>query len=489
MKNHTSLFYLIFSILFLSPYLINQIKSLYVLPIKTSYDFPQKDNKDIKQILYNFFTNNIYTEIDIGNPSQKLSSMIKSKDYCSYIGSYLCHIENSNFDSEKSEYFENITPYNLNFNNFKDVCLANEKMKLSTNYKNSFSSLEEVDLKEFYHAPNNTYSSENPNTCGVFGFKYRFDENIEGENRCTNFIDSIHNTTNNKLKNFVFSIKFSEKDDDIDGKLIIGEYPHEYDSKNYDEKDYKKSYLSLDNNKDFHTIFHEIYFFKNNKKDNTNEKKTIDKPENLHTIFILEQNMFMVPGTFFDLYVYNFFYEYIQRDICYYSDIDISQQKKTIICEKDKIESLDDFYDNFPTAYFFHFEFNTTFEFEREQLLIEKDNNIYFMMYTDTNNKNNLWGIGKIFMEKYLLTFDYGNKSIGYYYGTEEKENKKFDLVKNGFYVLLILGANILVIVSCALFAIINKCTKSKVDPTIMIESFSNKNNEKLQEREEGNIL
>ena len=480
MKNHTSLFYLIFSLLFLSSCLINHIKCLYVLPIKTSYDY--EDTTDITKIMHNFLTNNIYTELDIGKPSQKLSTMIKSKDYCSYIGSYLCHIENSNYDSEKSEYFEQTTPYNLIFNNYKYVCLANEKMKFSTNYKNSFSSLEQVNLKQFYHAPNNTYSSENPNICGVFGFKYNFDENIEGENKCTNLINGIYNETNNKIKNFVFSIKYSEKDDDIDGKLIIGEYPHEYDSKNYNQKDYKIAPLTLDNNNDFHTIFHEIYFFKNNKK------ITIDKKDDLHTTFILEQNMFMVPEQFFNFYVDNFFYDYFLRDACYITTIDLSRYN-TIICEKDKIESLDDFYDNFPTSYFFHYEFNTTFEFERKELLIETDNNIYFMMYTDTNNKNNLWGIGKIFMEKYLLTFDYGNKSIGYYYGTEEKETKKFDLVKNGIYVLLILGANILVILSCALYAIINKCSKSKIDPTIMIESFSDKNNEKLKEKEEGNIL
>ena len=410
MNTHASLFYL----LFLTSSLVNNIKCLYVLPIKTSIDY--KDTTDTSKIMHNFLTNNIYTELDIGKPSQKLSIMIKSKDYCSYIGANLCHIENSNYDSEKSEYFENITPYNLIFNTFKDVCLANEKMKISTNYKKSFSSLEEVNLNQFYHAPNNTYSSENPNTCGVFGFKYKFDGNIEGENKCTNLIKSINNTTNNKIKNLVFSIKYSEKDDDIDGKLIIGEYPHEYDSKNYNIKDYKKASLNLNNNNNFHTIFQEIYFFKNNKK------ISIEKPEELYTIFTLEQNMFMVPRTFFILYVENFFEEYIQRDICYYMDIDLSKYR-TIICDKDKIESLDNFYDNFPTAYFFHFEFNTTFEFERKELLIEEDNHIYFMMYIDNDNNQNLWGIGKIFMEKYLLTFDYRNKSIGYYYGTDEKEN------------------------------------------------------------------
>ena len=489
MKNNTSLFYLLFLLLlFLPSSLINHINCLYVLPIKTSFDYNKKDTTDITKIMHNFLTNNIYTELDIGKPTQKLSTLIKSKDYCSYIGAYLCNIKNSSYVSEKSEYFVKTTSYNLTFNDFKDVCLANEKMNFSTNYKNSFSSLEEVNLKQFYHAPNNTYSSENPETCGVFGFKFRFDENIKGENKCTNLINGIYNKTNDKIKNLVFSIKYSEKNDDIDGKLIIGEYPHEYDSKKYDEKDYKIANLKIDDNNDFHTIFQEIYFYRNNKKDNETEKRTIYKSDELHAKFILEQNMFMVPTKFFNLYRDNFFEEYFQTEACQIEVIDLSKYN-TIICDKNKIASLDDFYDNFPTAYFFHFEFNTTFEFERKDLLVEKDDRIYFMMYTDNNNNENMWGIGKIFMEKYLLTFDYETKSIGYYYGTNEKENKKFDLVKNGIYVLIILGANILVILCCALYAIINKCAKSKVDPTIMIESFSNKNNENLQEKEEGNVL
>ena len=60
--------------------------------------------------------------------------------------------------------------------------------------------------------------------------------------------------------------------------------------------------LNIDNNNDFHTIFHEIYFYGNNKKENYNEKRIIDKPEQLHTKFILKQNIFMVPTEFFNFY-------------------------------------------------------------------------------------------------------------------------------------------------------------------------------------------
>ena len=129
MKNHTSLFYMLLSLLFLSSCLINHINRLYALSIKTTYDFDKKDTTDPSKIMSNFLTNNIYTKLDIGRTSQILETMIKSNDYCSYIGENLCNIEKSNYDSEKSEYFERITPYNLTFITFKDVCLSNETMK------------------------------------------------------------------------------------------------------------------------------------------------------------------------------------------------------------------------------------------------------------------------------------------------------------------------------------------------------------------------
>ena len=494
MKNYFRLF-AIFSAIFLFLILFNKIECYYVLPLKTAYDYNKHETEDISKIMHNFLTNNIYTELTFSKPSQKLATFIKSKDYCSYIGSYLCNLKNTVYDSQLSENFKNTTPYNLQFKDFENVCLANEKIKLSTNINKYFSSLEEINFKQFYHAPNNSYSSDNPNTCGVFGLRYKLDEKIKGEDKCINLISGLFNNTGllnkNETKNQVFSIKYSKNDKNIDGKLIIGNYPHEYDTHNYLEKDYIQAYLndtSLEKNYDFHTTFYEVYFYRNNKIGVTKEKITVNDLKDLHSVFILEQNMIMVPRLFFNLYIDNFFQKYINEDICEIIPIDLSRYN-TIICYKNKIDSLTSFYETFPTIFFSHFEFNSTFEFARKELLIEDNGILYFMLFIDTTNNDNLWGIGKIFMEKYLLTFDYGKQSIGYYFGTKENNEKKvFNFFENGIYVILILGANILVIISCALYGLVYACTKRNIDPTIMIESFSNRNSENLKENKEDYI-
>ena len=460
------------TILFLFCIIINNIKCYYVLPLKTYYDYNSTD-KDRTRIMHNLITNNIYTELEIANPPQKLATFIKSRDYCSYIANYSCKIENSNYDPTSSNDFNNTTPYNLSFKDFNNVCLANEKMKFSTNYKD-LSNLEKVDFLQFYHAPNNTYASDRPNTCGVFGFRNKFDKKQEGEDKCISLVngllnDSINLNSENDTNNLVFSIDYSKEE------LIIGGYPHEYDPSMYKESNFTQVYMnesSMDTNNDFHTTFDEIYFYKDNNIGNFDDKIRIIDQGYLHSIFILEQNMIMVPAYFFNLFIMNFFRKYINIGYCEQVTTDLDKYE-SIICEKESFNSTEEseFKNTFPTVFFYHFGFNTTFELTYNELIHENNGRLYFMMYRDSDNYNQFWGFGKLFMEKYAFTFDFGSQSIGYY--NETYLRKEFDFFENGIYVLIILGLNILVAISCFLYCIIHKCTKSRVDPTIMIDSFS----------------
>lgn len=467
------------AILYLFSIIINSINSYYVLPLKTYYDYDSTDT-DRTRIMHNLITNNIYTELEIANPPQKLATFIKSKDYCSYIASYLCKIEDSNYDPTNSNYFNNTTPYNLSFKDFTNVSLANEKMKFSTDYKD-LSKREEVDFLQFYHAPNNSYSSDRPNTCGVFGFRYKMDKNQKGEDKCISLINGLYNnfnlTSENAPNNLVFSIDYSK------GELVIGGYPHEYNPSMYKESNYTEVYMNetyMEKSNDFHTTFYEIYFYIDNKQDSFNNKVRIINQTYLQSVFILEQNMIMVSIYFFNLFEMNFFKKYI--GYCEKVTTDLGRYT-SYVCEKDNFNSteLEEFKNKFPTVFFYHFGFNTTFELTYNDLIHENNGRLYFMMFTDSENYDFYWGLGKLFMEKYSFTFDFGKESIGFYNQTYTR--KEFDFIENGIFVLIIIGLNILVAISCLFYCIIHKCTKSSVDPTIMIDSFSASEN--LKEKNE----
>jgi hypothetical protein len=253
----------------------------------------------------------------------------------------------------------------------------------------------------------------------------------------------------------------------------------------YKESNFTQVYMNesyMESNNDFHTTFDEIYFYKDNKQESSDNKIRIIDQRYLHSIFIVEQNMIMVSKYFLNLFVMNFFRKYLDIGYCEKVTTDLDKYE-SIICQKENFNSTEEleFKNTFPTVFFFHSGFNTTFELTYNELIHENNGRLYFMMYTDSDNSDFYWGIGKLFMEKYLFTFDFGSQTIGYY--NETYLRKEFDFIENGIYVLIIIGLNILVAISCLLYCIIHKCTKSSIDPTITIDSFSA--GEKLKENTE----
>ena len=455
--------------------LIQNFYCYYILPLNESYEYDNKDTNNISKIMLNDIKNNIYTIIEIGELGQKLALFIKTKDYCSYIGSNLCHISESNYDYKKSKSFENITPYNLTYKNFMNISLAKEKIKLLTN-KDNYSESKEINLTKFYHILNDEESAGNINTCGVFGFQYKINNDIEGENNCKSFINNLYDNVNilslidnsDELEPPIFSIEYSkENNNDIKNRLIIGIYPNDYNPNSYKENSYREIYMnntsiSSFDKYHFHLIFNDIYLL------NKNESKTILKNSTyLHSIFIIEQNMISAPESFFELYLENFFNAYIKNQSC---EILLIDDYKTLFCNKKKLD-INSFYNSFPSLVFNHSGFDTKFEFNKNELFKEDENNIYFMIFSDKSN-NDVWGLGKIFMEKYLFVFNYKNGTIRYYNKTEDNINK-FNFIENGIYVIIIFGLNIIIAFICLFICLYKKCSKNKIDPTILIESFS----------------
>lgn len=455
MKDYLKLFNLVSLILFTSLN-IKTINCYYALPLKTTYYYNNPSAKD--EVASNYLTNYIYTELDIGTPGQYLSTLIKSKSYCSYIAAYICKLEDSNYVSDDSSTFEQITNYDLKFEDFSDACLANEKMKLSQNVSNS-DNLDTVDFNKFFHAPYNTYSSEFPNTCGVFAFGHSSSNSYQ----CGNLIETLSESNS---KNSIFTVDYAENSNGTNnGSIVIGAYPYEYDSDHYNENNYTEADF-----KNYAIEFNEISFL------NTTNNKT----EEIYTSsiksasFLFEQNMFVSPSGFFENGIVNkIFNDYINDGTCEKMNINSNGiAYKVIVCEKKKFSNYEEFYENFPKLVFSHSEMNMTFEFEAKELLVEKGSYVYFMIASDLTNSQ--WILGKIFLEKYLMTYDYKNLKIYHYIYSEKEETKTvktFSYLHNGIGAIIVIALNVLVLVIYIIVASIKACRKTDVDPTIMIET------------------
>ena len=85
----------------------------------------------------------------------------------------------------------------------------------------------------------------------------------------------------------------------------------------------------------------------------------------------------------------------------------------------------------FPVLKFCMKKFGICFEFNYKDLFREKNDNIYFLVYFKIQNSiygSNKFSIGQILLKKYLITFNFDTKLIGFYDKNIklDKNNKKY---------------------------------------------------------------
>ena len=104
-----------------------------------------------------------------------------------------------------------------------------------------------------------------------------------------------------------------------------------------------------------------------------------------------------------------------------------------IICDS----SFKKYIKTFPTLYFLDREFSFTFNLDYNDLFIEIDNKIYFLIL-GKDMEETVWKLGKIFMKKYPFIFDPDKKTISFVHlkkykdinDDESKNNKNHNVKK-----------------------------------------------------------
>ena len=116
----------------------------------------------------------------------------------------------------------------------------------------------------------------------------------------------------------------------------------------------------------------------------------------------------------------------------------------------------------FPNINFMIRDVNYTFTLTYEDLFIEFDQKIYFMLVNDYYHSD-YWTFGNLFLKKFPLVFDYDKKTITFmniYNPIINEKNSKFDIKSLLFYI----GGGLCIIVSICFGIIIGKniCNKNK---------------------------
>ena len=274
------------------------------------------------------------------------------------------------YNPTKSISFKNST-YNKNNLQYNQYYLINETIKLFTDIK--LENMEEINNFQIYLRDN----LEN-------AFSY-----LDISNRDNNFI--INQLKEKKIINSsIITIKYIS---DSDGYIIIGEYPHIYDNKNYFKEQLIEFNFETSNGKYYDILANKIFLSWNDYNDKSESKKekrlifqnVISFYFNLNLIIASEEYMNKVRDIFF--------YKFIENKICS-SNIVPMFGRVYLIYSCNKVKELD--LTKFPTLNFNFYESKLNFDLNYKDLFLEK-NNIYYFLVTCDYHINENWKLGKPF--------------------------------------------------------------------------------------------
>ena len=238
-----------------------------------------------------------------------------------------------------------------------------------------------------------------------------------------------------KIKNYInntyFYIDFL---DDINGNLYIGELPHIIYPNKYKFEDFDKIYTNLDN------ILYEWSFkadliYNYEKEKSLNDSIDYIYKQNSKLVFDLNLNGIILNKDYFQIFNQTFFYYYFKNNICKINRVDYIS---SISCDKDKVDIK-----KFKNMYFYQKDFNYTFHLDYNDLFMIKNNILFFNIFFDENGFSHLLNVGKIFLKKYMLVFDYDQKIIGLY---KNKEESGLNIKEKKYYIYILILVMLLII-------------------------------------------
>ena len=442
-----------------------------VIPIDSFQSKLEKGN-EYENIIEELLESNIVSTIKVGSQLYPLKAFYNMDQY--FHISYKCHIDESsqfdyktnfNYNRYQSNSFSNTSSFNLNFGTSSKACTAIENFELNDKENNEIK-LEKLDFIL------NKDTDEGETNCLQIGL-------LEDQYKGSSF-KGINLITQLKQKNYIkeycwtmeFNIakKYNNdyllKDPDelinLKGNVIIGEFPHNYDSNNFYKSQYVKTYSELSEIMKWEFKFKKVYYKQSDKNDVNIGDINAELDPSKYLIF--------APKEYFVSISNNYFQKYIDNNICFNSG---GMEFEIIYCEKSDKFNINEI-KTFPSIFFEHIDLQYTFELSYKELFIEKNNNYWFLIVSD-NTITSGWKFGNIFMSKYQLVFNLDSKEIGFYNPKlsklpNENEDNKGNSDGNSYFVLSI----ILIIFLCLILIGVGIFIKIKFYPNISKKKRAN---------------
>lgn len=402
----------------------------FLLYSRNFNNYSQTQNYDNNKFLEENLSPKFVTKLIIGTPEKMICSVFNIREPSYYIvpnEEYrLITFNNTNlyntYNPNKSTSFKNST-LNDEYIIYNQYYLINETIKLYSDINlDKFIKIDDIQI----------YLRDNLENA----FSY-----LDISNKKNNFIIN-QLKEKNLINSKILSIKYNS---DSSGLIIIGDYPHIYDSEHYFKEQLILFNFDTSNGKYYDILTNKISIIFNDTNDEGNKKEkkmnfqnVISFYYNLNLIIASEEYMNLVRDIFFD--------EYNKKKICESSIVPmLGRVYLMYFCKKQ--EELD--LTKFPILNFNFYESNYNFELDYKDLFMEKNDIYYFLVSCDYHIDEN-WKIGKPFLKKYHFVFDGSKKLAGFYDQSKNINNNETN--KDSFFsikaiiIIIFITINIILI-------------------------------------------
>ena len=399
---------------------LNSFHSVNFTQINNSKFFSNED------FLNYWLPNEMYTYLYIGSPASKIYTFLDSEEYGSYMDNSICQLP-SIYNNDTSSSFINTSNYIVSFSHFSNMCFAKEIFSAFNNFDLNENNKKILYNMTFLYAvkpSNDTTFSKIYNDFPITGFScfhiglqlpigLDYYDSWINQLKKFDYIESTYWTIefkNNKDKKGLFDYNSDENENE--GFLIIGLPPHKYNPHKYDENIFRTtvSKVRYKNVYDYRVniwgiIFDKIFFFSNN---STRNEIFLQSTK---CKFSLDINLIEGSTDYLDKIENEFFNNLYNKSICLKERIKSEKNGLyyMITCNKNYYNEIK----KFPTLYFYSNELEYIFELTYKDLFAINGDKIFFMIIF--RSREAMFTFGKLFYKKYLFTFSFDNKIIGFY--------------------------------------------------------------------------
>ena len=403
-----------FSIILITIFVQSFSKKI-IFPFKTK-TYPFDPEKEFKYIL----KNEIYTTLYVGTPSQKVELYLTTRT------PFFIIKKNETFENYfKSDASSTYVPHNEN-NTFylsdevlKHGIHSSEKIYLQNSFEEQ--SLSQIDNLDFIYCTQ--YKKDSKYHQGILGLQYFSTYYVYPREINIMVLLKKRGLTSN----YVWNLNYTSDDS---GYLVIGEYPHTYDEKNYNKENIRYANLYNKSNYEYILNFDDIYITLNNQNFYLEKNKIAS--------FYIEEFFIFGTNEYFEQIEYLFFKKYINEQICHKKVHKYKNIMYYFICYINDNKVREIFFNNFPSLTFYQKQMNYNFTLDSKDLftIIPDNNRILFNIGFINNSK--IWILGKPFFKKYQISFNIKSNKIIYYSNSSlnVKEIKNNEISKKLYFII-----------------------------------------------------